>query len=481
MKMHYFLANISLMESNFHSNGVGINEMSGLTYDGTTIDYDTGRPHPGGLHAFTASSKESLHLNLLARALEGNSYAQMFINNGVAGESAIARALLILERKISSYEKFNQQYPGFGGYLPWFRVTDEGISLLPEWSDSTPALDNGQLLWAMMAVQKVLEPKSPELARRYKQWVQLMQHSSIPMFYDGGGIIRAVSKIRDIKAQPTPENYYNAIASYYLDDPYEGELFAFFMDLYSPWELFNYTKAEREKIWEYKRKKLRNVSLKINATASITVEEGYWHSSHEKWKYLVLPYTDVPINRRIFLNGERARTWYSCMQGIPGLLASVSQVTPKGLYNYTYISACGIQPIASQPVHYTTTLTTYGAFPVVLADANVGLAWYLNMLQGPRMQGPLGATESVNSTGTVICPVVTWDSKIPTLVAAIGGVTDITAAIMKQDGVYDRFYKIIDQEWSRVFPTLHGEDLPLCVPRKQIPVDALSDFTTCTA
>ena len=36
-----------------------------------------------------------------------------------------------------------------------------------------------------------------------------------------------------------------------------------------------------------------------------------------QWKYLEMPYLEVPINKRVFLNGERARTWNSALKGIP--------------------------------------------------------------------------------------------------------------------------------------------------------------------
>jgi hypothetical protein len=58
----------------------------------------------------------------------------------------------ILERKIASYEDFNQNFPGFGGFLPWFTSTDVGMApISPGWSNNVPALDNGQLLWSMYA------------------------------------------------------------------------------------------------------------------------------------------------------------------------------------------------------------------------------------------------------------------------------------------------------------------------------------------
>ena len=43
-------------------------------------------------------------------------------------------------------------------------------------------------------------------------------------------------------------------------------------------------------------------------------------SSHEQWKYLELPYFDSDINRRVFFNGERARTWNSVQINNPECL-----------------------------------------------------------------------------------------------------------------------------------------------------------------
>ena len=81
-------------------------------------------------------------------------------------------------------------------------------------------------------------------------------------------------------------------------------------------------------------------------------------------------------------------------------------------------------------------MTPYGAFPTILANPIVGLLWYNNMLKGPSMQGPHGSTESVNINGTEISPLVTWDSKITTLLALTGGIANITRAGLQQDNTY---------------------------------------------
>jgi hypothetical protein len=44
---------------------------------------------------------------------------------------------------------------------------------------------------------------------------------------------------------------------------------------------------------------------------------------------------------------------------------------------------------------------------------------------------------------------------------------------------YQRFYDVVDREWSRVFPSLAGESLAFALPRTTIPTAPLGDFTQC--
>jgi hypothetical protein len=97
-------------EGNFNTHGVGYNAISGLSYDGHGISYETGEKHEP-LHAFSASSKESIHLNLLTLALEGDKNALLFFNATATKDQSLFGTsnplkvvLMILERKIASYE-----------------------------------------------------------------------------------------------------------------------------------------------------------------------------------------------------------------------------------------------------------------------------------------------------------------------------------------------------------------------------------------
>lgn len=484
---HRFKMHMFFWEGNFGYN-VGYNHELGVTYDGHEIDYVTGDLHEH-LHFFTAASKEAIHVNMLSLYMMDNVYARQFFHN--ATQDMIVE---ILERKIAAYNDFHRRYPGFAGFLPWLASNGSQMNILAGWESQVPALDNGQLIWSIKILIETLKSKQLfDLADKYQQRIDLMKLTSIPVFYESTtGGIRCVTKIKDmfnVSQITNPDNYKGA-DSCLLDDPYEGELMAFFMDLYSPWTKYNYTNEERDRIWLSKRHKLirdeYNTTVESSNTTQkqVTVQRGFWFSSHEQWKYFYLPYRDVDLLRRLFINGEKVRVFHSAQNYIPGLYASVTSDAKRNTYQFDYWSACGIQQIAFQPIEHQSVVTPYGSFPVIMANETIGLAWYLNMLHGPAMQNLYGSTEAANINGTSISPVITWDSKVTTLVAMLSShLTDVSRQILRQDELYQRFYNITQTEWSRVFELkpLLGEDLPWSLPTAQIPrsPDLLPDFTQC--
>jgi hypothetical protein len=48
-----------------------------------------------------------------------------------------------METKLQTYLKFNETYPGFGGFLPWFTSSTQDITPTWDWINRVPALDNG--------------------------------------------------------------------------------------------------------------------------------------------------------------------------------------------------------------------------------------------------------------------------------------------------------------------------------------------------
>ncbi|KAH3766789.1 GPI anchored protein [Pelomyxa schiedti] len=468
-----FVADMARYESNFMAGGVGSNAVNGMTYDGRPLNYTTGEITSENW-AFSAPSKESVHMGYLAYVLAGDSR----VSDLMTPDEAVD----ILERKIQAIEDFDKNFPGFGGFLPWFDVTDAGISPTWDFEDRVPSLDNGEMIWGIIGIIQALSDTGYlDLADRYDQYLQKLALNARTVFWDGDGQVRAVSNIVNTSAQPTPSNYYTTPYCgdpCYLDDPYEGELFVWFMDLFCQWD----DPSEKEDMWVLKRKKLQKVEFSTPSDGTISVTRGWWFSAHEQWKYLMMPYQKIKIAERVFLNGERARTWNSVINGIPGLYASVTEPSAPSVQppTFAYISDCGIPSIAFEPVTHLQVVTPYAAFPVILADQGIGLSWYQTMLLGPAMQSNYGSTESIDIDGTAICPCMTWDSKITTLVAALGGVGPFTEKYMRaHTGMWERFEFITQREFWRVFSSLNGETLDLLPPASSLPMD-VPDFSTCS-
>src|SRR3989338_5269354 len=121
-------------------------------------------------------------------------------------------------------------------------------------------------------------------------YLHFLSQTALTIFYAGDGLVRSVTNIYDNTAPPTPSNYWMSCNpqtdSCYLDDPYEGEMFAVFIYLYSKWT----NQTERNMIWVQKRAYLQSVDFPTAGGDVITVQRGWWFSSHEQWKYLELPY-----------------------------------------------------------------------------------------------------------------------------------------------------------------------------------------------
>ena len=153
-----------------------------------------------------------------------------------------------------------------------------------------------------------------------------MAKNALTIFYEGEGKVRAVAKIFDNKKSVDQNTYTNRQTNCdqptsvcYLDDPYEGELFTFMLYFYSPWN----DSQEREKLWSVKSAKLQSAEFTIDQ-GTLTVQKGWWFSAHETWKYLFLPYLYESTNHKVFLNGEKMRTWDAVLNKRPGMHASVN-------------------------------------------------------------------------------------------------------------------------------------------------------------
>lgn len=135
-----FISDFLYWEGKFHQNNISYNANNGMSYDGTLLDETTGLATDK--HPFSAASKESLQVMLYTHALAGSPRAARFLSPD-APLQAPDIAYNILKLKLQTYLKFNDTYPGFGGFLPWY--TGDSIDITPtwDWVNRVPALDNG--------------------------------------------------------------------------------------------------------------------------------------------------------------------------------------------------------------------------------------------------------------------------------------------------------------------------------------------------
>ena len=100
------------------------------------------------------------------------------------------------------------------------------------------------------------------------------------------------------------------------------------------------------------------------------------------------------------------------------------------------------------------------------------------MISGPAGQTKYGSIESLDIRGYEVGPVLTWDSKITTVVSMLGGFKDAVAKKMKTQRIYNSFLSKITDEWSTKFLNIATPNVPFATPNTQI-LHSRSDFTTC--
>ncbi|EME85913.1 uncharacterized protein MYCFIDRAFT_210360 [Pseudocercospora fijiensis CIRAD86] len=118
------IQDVLFWDGQFVRPGIGYNHANGMSYDGTLLNQTTGiaPAHGFGRHNFSAASKESLHVMLLAQVLAGSKEAARVVSP-ISQKMAQKKAYEIMDQKLTTYLAFNETYPGFGGLLPWYNNT----------------------------------------------------------------------------------------------------------------------------------------------------------------------------------------------------------------------------------------------------------------------------------------------------------------------------------------------------------------------
>eukprot|EP00928_Gymnodinium_smaydae_P028111 TRINITY_DN21529_c4_g1_i1.p1 TRINITY_DN21529_c4_g1~~TRINITY_DN21529_c4_g1_i1.p1 ORF type:complete len:770 (+),score=165.45 TRINITY_DN21529_c4_g1_i1:134-2311(+) len=461
-----YIQQVLSWDGRFATPGLGLTA-SFLTKDHVTLDAE-GRAASSGF--YTAASKESLHLAMLALVLDRRALAWHWMANASDAAHAAKLALERLERIIEAYEALHAKAPGLGGFLPWCAVGDSGFEVDVTTAVELPALDNGQLAWSMQAVATVLRAAAQsdesvaKLAVRFEARVQLLSSTAKLLFFDASRhTIFSMVKVLDPKA---PAAVDNRVGWGELGDPYEGVLMVMFVDLLGDWSGEENEGIEmRDRLWRLAQMNQVAVPYEAEGLAGgpITVQRGWRFSSHELWAYLVLPYLDDPLMLRLLRNGERARTWHSRLRGIPGLLASAYDVDGR------YVDRFGVHSVSmgyEEPADSELMVTPYAAFPLMLADRGAGLAWHHAMLSRPRMQSLLGSVEASAAFGARpgVARKVSWDTKVTADLAALGGLGPLLGRFLNASGRLPRFAALLAALHAPAFATLEGEAVPFAPP-----------------
>jgi hypothetical protein len=148
-----FISDFLYWEGHFHQNNVSYNSFNGMSYDGTLLDEITGLAT--AKHPFSAASKESLQFMVYTHALAGSPQAARFLSPQDPSQAPNI-AFEILSLKLKTYLQFNDTYPGFGGFLPWYTSDTIEISPTWDWVNRVPALDNGYVRDIVIATESNL-------------------------------------------------------------------------------------------------------------------------------------------------------------------------------------------------------------------------------------------------------------------------------------------------------------------------------------
>lgn len=79
---------------------------------------------------------------LYTHAIAGSPEAARYLSPG-SPEAAPGLVASIMQTKLQTYLRFNETYPGFGGFLPWVLADGQDLTPTPDWADRVPGLDNG--------------------------------------------------------------------------------------------------------------------------------------------------------------------------------------------------------------------------------------------------------------------------------------------------------------------------------------------------
>jgi len=474
-----YIASVLKWDGKFASPGAALTE-TGLTIDHINLDANGVIKDKGW---YTAPSKESLHMSMLALVLDQTPLAYHWLAD--TQEEAETEAIRRLGQIIQAYEDYNIVCPACGGFIPWVGVSDDtGFSEVKEYK--MPSLDNGQMAWGMVSILEALEgakarhPEASALQVRFQAHINIMKGSVVTIFQNSKGKVAAMAKAKNPKGEIDPSDYKLKGA---LQDPFEGELMLMFIYLMTEGDERPNANAIA-KMWKKHNKgnQVGTWTSQDGAVGPITVQKGWRFSAHEGWKYLVLPYFADETVLRLVRNQERVRTWEAHSQDIPGMKAACYGT------NSWYVDRLGIKEISfgfDDNVRESDKMVTpYSAFPLIMVERGQGLAWHRAMLARPQMQNQYGSTEASRQTNDNpgVAMKCTWDTKVTTDVATLGGTHALLERYLRRTNKWTQFTDQVAANHKK-FKNLKGEDVPFApvpVPESEV-TNGAPDFSSCSA
>ncbi len=440
---------------------------TGLAFDGVDLDPKTGQL--SGRRRLTATSKECTDVAVIAKILTGDPLAVRLMGKDV---DAREEALAILTRKMDSYERFDREYPGYGGFMPWIKIGADG-SLGPadkHWEKNVPSLDNCEWMFTLLAVEHVLRQQGETaLADRYKAWNEKLARNVKRVFWDEDKqAVRVQAKISDNR-DPNA-TYASHDGDAFMRGPHgvhEGAMILHYMSLYAKPGL---SPEQVEHVWSETR--MEAVEHKHGTTW-----QGYWGSPHEEWEFLIMPKRDQEDWAKLFRIRQKLRTQDAVERGKPGFGASINSPDsgPQEGATVPYAGDHGIPSIALSSTTDYPFYAIYGVFTLLLEQANTperreGLAWLLNTLRARDAVTSMGAGESVNNDGSKASPMKTIDGSFLNWLGIMGGISDEVRDRMKDDGTYDKYQEILLHEYRETFgDKVLNEPSDFAAPRVSVP------------
>ena len=122
----------------------------------------------------------------------------------------------------------------------------------------------------IQALDNTYNPANQHLARRWQTWLDYAKLNAATVFYRGQGQVCAVTDLNNQSLQVNdPNQGYKCEGNGTLNDPYEGELFTWFLYFFG-----GLSQKDKEQLWHVKRPQLVQTEYNMNGVGPITVQKG---------------------------------------------------------------------------------------------------------------------------------------------------------------------------------------------------------------